>query len=319
MRMGGICEDNLFMRDPHAVIFGSNQNPAPYNITGIIRNNVILNSRDIGKAQPQGSGILLQSYNMTDHSADPTNPHNSSFIVGVSVYNNIIAHNARGTFNIKAISVGSDAFMQDVDVHNNIVYNWSRNLSSANDHRSTMLLIGITPNSTLKNVSIQNNIFQQPHGGFVASSGKANSYDLILKNNTYYTPEIDSSSVWSKGWFELGGAVNSSSWIKQMNEQDIKLKKVEFKDPTRSIETYMSSLGMTPTYEAFMEHARNQSRLNWDDRFTAYSVNDYIREGFQITGYEDSLKDIFREFLEYLKGNIQIEKLSPQLTDWYQK
>ncbi len=53
-----------------------------------------------------------------------------------------------------------------------------------------------------------------------------------------------------------------------------------FADPSRSVGDYMASLGMTPTMEAFLEVVRERGLREWDERFTANAVNNYIREGF---------------------------------------
>ena len=45
----------------------------------------------------------------------------------------------------------------------------------------------------------------------------------------------------------------------------------------------MTSIGKTSTYDAFIATASNQNRLNWDSRFTADAVNDYIKEGFAMS------------------------------------
>ncbi len=55
-----------------------------------------------------------------------------------------------------------------------------------------------------------------------------------------------------------------------------------FTDPDRSLETYMGTLGETPTLEAFLVEARAQSRSNWRPEFTAVEVNAYVREGFDV-------------------------------------
>jgi hypothetical protein len=38
----------------------------------------------------------------------------------------------------------------------------------------------------------------------------------------------------------------------------------------------------SPTFEAFLAAAREQSRSNWRPELTAAAVNDYIREGFGV-------------------------------------
>ena len=55
-------------------------------------------------------------------------------------------------------------------------------------------------------------------------------------------------------------------------------------DPERSVETYMASLGGSATLAAFIAAARDQSKSDWDPRYTADAVNSYIEAGFVTTG-----------------------------------
>jgi hypothetical protein len=57
-------------------------------------------------------------------------------------------------------------------------------------------------------------------------------------------------------------------------------QKILYLDPNRTIDTYMASLGLSGGYDAFMARADQQSKDNWDPRFTAAAVNNYIRAGF---------------------------------------
>jgi hypothetical protein len=56
----------------------------------------------------------------------------------------------------------------------------------------------------------------------------------------------------------------------------------DFPDPDRDLESYLSSIGQTPTLEAFLTEARKQSRATWRPELTASAVNTYIREGFGV-------------------------------------
>ena len=51
-----------------------------------------------------------------------------------------------------------------------------------------------------------------------------------------------------------------------------------------TVGTYNASLGGPSTLEAFLAEARQQSKSNWRDEYTAQAVADYIREGFTPTG-----------------------------------
>ena len=53
-----------------------------------------------------------------------------------------------------------------------------------------------------------------------------------------------------------------------------------FPDPTRSIETYMNSLGKKATIDAFITAVTSQNRFNWDPQLEAKNVNAWIRQGF---------------------------------------
>ena len=56
----------------------------------------------------------------------------------------------------------------------------------------------------------------------------------------------------------------------------------DFPDPDRTLESYMTELGETPTFEAYLALARQQSRANWRPELTAAAVNHYIRAGFGV-------------------------------------
>ena len=51
-------------------------------------------------------------------------------------------------------------------------------------------------------------------------------------------------------------------------------------DPNRSVGSYHGTLGKEPTLEAFLEMVRNRGLREWPQEYTAYAVNEYIREGF---------------------------------------
>lgn len=276
LRMGGILDNDLFLKDAISITFGHSQND-PFNTSGVIRNNVILGSRDID-TQPQGGGIILTSIaNVT------TSPYGPSYIKDLQVYDNIIAHNIVGsTGNINGLNAGGGGPFINADIYNNIFYNWTRpDWSSSTDHRAYGF--SLSANETSTNSYFRNNIVQQPDSGFVGSSGNS-AAGLNLTGNRYYSVEPDPPPIWSQGWFDIGGAVNTTYWISQTNETNVSLEQVNFVDPSRNIESYMASLGETATYDAFIEKALNQSRFNWNPNYTAYVVNDYIRDGFTIQG-----------------------------------
>ncbi len=53
-----------------------------------------------------------------------------------------------------------------------------------------------------------------------------------------------------------------------------------YPDPDRTLADYNASLGGERSFEAFIETARNRGLQEWDVRYTADGINDYIRAGF---------------------------------------
>lgn len=300
LRMGGIMEDNLAIRQPWALTFGHDQNPdinlangaygqnefqVPFS--GIARNNVVLDSEDIGNA-PRGLGLGLGGTN-------------------VEAYNNIISSNTRG-HDAYGMAMGGSIIspLGNARVYNNVIYNWFAG-SGTNAGIYIIGNLGTQPhNSTLvKNVSIFNNIIQQNTGKAIDTVRTVAAwrnqttqwnyqYDYLFRqinfsNNTYY------SSAGQASLFRIGefnnvqnsavtsasalGTMNLASWAQYTNDTS-RFANPGFVDPDRGVETYMASLGQTPTYDAFVSKILAQSRFNWDNDYTAYTVNQYIRDGF---------------------------------------
>jgi hypothetical protein len=53
-----------------------------------------------------------------------------------------------------------------------------------------------------------------------------------------------------------------------------------YPDPTRTLADYNASLGGERSFEAFIEAARSRGLQQWDTRYTAEAINNYIRAGF---------------------------------------
>lgn len=270
IREGGIVENELFLQNPISISIGHAQNSA-FNVSGSVINNVILGNRNIDM-QVMGTGIWIESCLAYDS-------YGPSFIEDLDVSGNIIGQATLSTGNIKGIFVTGNGPMINLDVHHNIIYDWTRrNWPNPSDHRACG--VGLYPNALSINSNFRDNIIQQPESGFAGCSNIASVGIMNMSNNKYFSVEPDPPTIWSKGPFEIGGSVSSASWISQMEEQDISLDEVGFLNPNRNIEAYMASLGEIPTYEKFIEKAMSQNKYNWDLRYTASVVNDWIREGF---------------------------------------
>lgn len=276
LRMGGFLDNNLYLQNPIAMIIGSSQNDSQ-NVSALVRNNVVLGARNID-TQRQGKGIGVGSY-LAGSGYGP------SWVENVEIYNNIIANIDRaGLGNIRGIEIAGDAPHINLDIHHNIVYNWT-NTSWPNplDHRAFAFVINdLNPSTT--NSFFRNNIIQQPASGYIGAS--VTDQPLTLENNSYYSAEADSDITWSQGWFAISGfnTVTSGEWQSLTNDASVVPAAPHvFSDPSRTIASYHSSISGGASFDAFIAQALLQSRLDWDSRYTANAVNTWIREGFDLT------------------------------------
>lgn len=251
LRPGGIIEDSLFLKNS-GNFFGCT--PDDYDNcgwgnpsrSGDVRRNVFLESRNISPNDPRGSGLRIEAVN-------------------TRVYDNIFSHGGSdpATYNVMAIELAHSS--SNVDVYNNIVYDWSRpgQLGSA--------AISIASDIV---AHISNNTFQMPMQGDVVSlQFSTPPTQLSFLNNRYFSA--------SSTPFEYEDAHHDfSAWVSHSGETGSSLTQVAFPHPERDISTYMSSLGGTPSLDGFLTQARAQSRWNWRDEYSAQAVNEYIREGF---------------------------------------
>ena len=121
-------------------------------------------------------------------------------------------------------------------------------------------------------MEIHDNYFERIDGGVDILISTTQIDGMAFSNNTYYAPGTPEFTVSSVGY-------DPSQWVSSF-ESDAKFTQKTFLDDSRTVETYMTSIGEPGTLDAFIERARAQSRYNWDTRYTAGEINDYIREGF---------------------------------------
>ena len=110
----------------------------------------------------------------------------------------------------------------------------------------------------------------------------ANPVGLRLENNTYWSAAPNPPDVWSRGWYFIARSTTTEEWQAATGETGMQEGRVTYVDPDRTIETYMASIGETPTYEAYIDLALKQSKHAWRPELTAPVINDYIRAGFVV-------------------------------------
>lgn len=256
-RVGGISEYNLSLMNPLGITFGHAENHPDMPASGSIRFNVILDARDIDDL-PRGIGISAGDY-----------------VDSVDIHDNIVAHNAHGTGTVRGIKIGSDnpsRFARNISVHDNIVYSWYESGNGSWGQSGPAIQVA----RESENASVMHNLLQQVSpGGELVSISSAFRSDWHFEGNTY-----TSANQADKQFSTDSGRVSYSSWISISHESDSSYSQVAFPDPNRDIATYMQSLGLTASLDAFLARAREQRRGSWSDEYTAVAVIDYIREGF---------------------------------------
>lgn len=272
-RSGGTVEDSLFIKTPTAITLGSNQNQNTNTVPGLIRNNVILDGHDIN-GDPRAFGIVLTSIEVGQE-----NGGGNSYLEDVEVYNNIITMNRTGTGNAYGITVEGDGGILGLSIRDNIIYDWRDN--PGNGIYGTGIAFSNT-SSNLQNVEILNNIIQQPTGGQLMSFWQYNpavDTNITFSGNSYWASTV------SNRWFETNSAeVGFAGWNTYSGETDATSTQRDFVDPDRNLSTYMDSLGIGGGEDEFMVRASAQSKDTFDARFTSYSFNTYMRDGFTIVG-----------------------------------
>jgi hypothetical protein len=116
------------------------------------------------------------------------------------------------------------------------------------------------------NVRVTNNIIAHPSSQLVNQSGvslNSNVSGITVTNNIIYEvahPVVD---------LGMNNTTSSNS-----------TSSFSYVDPSRTVETYNTSLGGDASLSAFLVEARKQSKNNWRMQYTAEAIITYIQAGF---------------------------------------
>lgn len=249
MRRGGVCENNLVIGNPIGILMGQAQSAWPsQSATGVIRNNVVIESRDIDN-DPRGYGIWLQ---MSD---------------GVTVEKNLVANQTRGR--------APAAFRVDTNFRNlrfdgNVVYNWS---APGGNGGVAFQFVSAGGEGA---VTVARNTVAQTNGASVIQHKDVPAAGLFRYEGNRYNTTAPANR-----WFRLGQLTQGiSAWAPAMGDTGSVAQATAFPDASRSVGTYSASVGGPATIEGFLAEARKQSKGSWRQAFTATAANAWIRTGF---------------------------------------
>ncbi|MDB5300381.1 MAG: hypothetical protein JWO87_2044, partial [Phycisphaerales bacterium] len=266
-RGGGIVDNNLFLSDPTSLSFGlvNGSTTHPGGVSGEVLGNVFLKSRALAPTSPGGIGAQFGNLKPGG---------------GTEVANNIFEDDTQGGSPAIQFQPGNavanpaqEVGLNTLTVEQNVVYNWGFGLSLSNQYQP-----GVTGSNNLSAVVIRNNDFQNNLTGRIVSHGDV--YDPrfeIWSGNRY------SASAAQSGWFTLQGvAMSYAAWLARI-EPTAQAATVQYADPTRTLETYMASLGLMASEDSYLAGVRALSKTNWDARYFPSSVVSYIHGGFVST------------------------------------
>ena len=157
---------------------------------------------------------------------------------------------------------------------------------------------------TIQNVNVTNNIIHNvrfAYGIILDDSKGTNATNMVfsgnkiqISQNSNYTikAEYSPDGKWTfsdniyysdksaDARYRIAGVNRTFSEWQVATGDNSTFEQYSFQDPTRSIETYQASIGETATIDAFITACRAQDRFSWDTRYTAATVNNWIKAGF---------------------------------------
>jgi hypothetical protein len=247
--------NNLLLDNPLGMVGGHLQAVEGQEWTGAMLDNVILGSGDIGVApniRPHGFGIMYGRGR------------------GARIERNIIANNTTSYGLEPGLAVDRQLCL-DMTVADNIIYNWMSGNPSG--QKSAAMRVGHRTEPLDRSFVLRNNVLVQPNGGPLVHS-TASRPGGTWSGNTYYSASPNDHALVVENF------VNKQTWIGATQDATARTQAPNFPDASRSIETYMQSLGLSGGLNEFMMEARKQTHSNWRPEFTAQAVNAYMREGF---------------------------------------
>jgi hypothetical protein len=257
-----LLDNNFYFGGEIAMSVGGNNDMAEgYRWQNIhILNNVIT---QVGRAEGsdgRGTNGRTLGWSMEIKDWDTGNITNNYIVnVGDSTVVNTYGISLQGHFN-------------DVDISENVIANIANGFG-------ILINGGIeTPFGGPKiDVSVFNNDIHLPGVNTHLVRTEYIAPDAFYDNRYYSGRSSDSL-------FELNKAgVNFNDWVTGTSDTSTVLETpLNHVNEGVSLATYNASLVGTATEEAFLEEAVNQSRYDWDSRYTAEAINNYFRSGYTV-------------------------------------
>ena len=269
-RSGGDIDDNLFVNDPDAVVFGdaNGADSTPGGVVGSLLGNAVVGTAsfqgtpwgqgfEIGNTKP-GAGLLV-SGNVFTADAQKSMPA-------------ILLTMATATLT-PAVAVGEN----DVTIQDNVF----------NGGTYTVQIDGrFVPGGTglygFTDVHIDDNDILNGKNDLVRDDGAIDPTQLGFAGNRYYDPGL-AQIYWAK--LQMVN-IGIAPWLAAYDTTGtILTAPLPYADPTRSVATYDAGVsttdGGTGTVADFVANAKAMSPANYQPQYTAAAVIAYVDAGYQ--------------------------------------
>ncbi len=263
LRSGGVCSNNLFLKNAISFEMGAGTNPNPGGVSGVINGNVILDGNNFPGNVAGGSGNRGWGYCLGN-------------CVGVTMSNNIAAHNSSGSsprpWVLNFQNNGNPQGLQDVTIDHNVVYDWGSTGSGAQvaSYQSNIIL-----NLTVTNNDVQNSVDNTDLASITSTTPNL-PIQIHGAHNRWFGAQGGGSQI-----FQLSGVnLTFTGFVNTIGDVTSTFGQVQYPDANRTIASYNASIGGGASLSAFIAQARMQSKTNWRTDYTADAVNEYIRSGF---------------------------------------
>jgi len=257
LRPGGVCVDNLFVRNSIALQVGGGNHPDPGGVIAEVHDNVILDGKNIDASNPRGWAMWFAN------------------VASGHVSGNVVAHNSLGTQPLAVDFEGhhmgdtvASIGVHDLVVEDNVLYDWGGNVVVQGDY------------GELSGITFQDNDVQDfSHSSSLVEHLLSGSVLAIASNGNHFF----SQPVPASGWMTVGSSTKSlSQWKSMVGDPSSAAQQMLYLDPNRSPASYNALLGGPATLAGFLASARQQSSVDWKPEYTAVHVDSYLRGGFQV-------------------------------------
>ena len=251
-----------------AALAGGGCNPNQGGIEAYVRNNLFVESKNIG-SDGRGQGLTLENVKSGQVSGNIFSKRYQGWMSAVLF----------GTHKPSCSSV-TTLGVKDVTFSNNAIHNWGYAFQIEKPSPSD------NPTSVIQNVKIESNLFSGSSGSLVSiydadsnqSGWQSPGTSAVAFLNNDYNAEGSTVIFKSQNDHGAGGfTIPTTSWVEQTPS---------FSPPSmigynHTIGTYHEMVGGSNDTLAFVNSVRNLSRLtNWRPNYSAVKVINYFKDGF---------------------------------------